>query len=156
MLSAGFLLYNIPGDISKPRHTQALAVVTVEDADGVDLLHLVVLVAYIVTLRDCPASAVIYSIQVMELAGELHLDDDQVALAVLGLDVDAVEPVGVRLLVRLALEQLHDVDLLVEEHGDEALEDAEIGLVAEDMLYGPVKPDISVVLLHIFEEFLQI
>ena len=107
-------------------------------------------------LGDGLAGAVEDALQVIELAGELHLDDDQVALAVLGLDVDAVEPVGVRLLVRLALEQLHDVDLLIEEHGDEALEDAEIGLVAEDMLYGPVKPDISVVLLHTFEEFLQI
>ena len=93
-----------------------LAVIAVEDAYGVHLLDLVILVADVYMLGYGLASAVKDTLQVVQLACELHLDDDQMALAVLGLDVNTVELVVVAVLVRFALQYLHNFHIVIEQH----------------------------------------
>ena len=99
-------------------------------------------------LGDCLAGAVEYPLKVVQLPRELHFDDYQVSLAVLGLDIHAVELVVFRLLVRLALEELDNLHVLFQKHGNQSLEDSEVGLVPEHVFHRPVKPNICIVLLH--------
>ena len=121
---------------------RTLAQVEVDDADGVDLLHLVVLVAQPDVLRDGLRHAVEDALQVVQLARLLDLDEDDLALRVARLDVHAVELVVGRLLVALALEQLHDGHLLVEQHRHQSLQHGVVSLVAQHALGCPVKSDI--------------
>ena len=71
------------------------------------------------------------------------------SLAVFRLYVYPVELVGVGILIRLALQQLHNPDLLSQQHRDESLKDSEVAFVAKHMLHHPVKPYIRVVFRHI-------
>ena len=85
-----------------------------------------------------------YALEVVQLAGVLHLHDDNLPLGVGGLDVHSVELVVLCLLVALALEYLHDFHLLADEHGEESLQHVEVGLLAEQPLYGPVEAYVPV------------
>ena len=95
-------------------------------------------------LRDGLGHAVEDTLQVIQLPRVLYLDDDDLALAVAGLDIHPVELVTLRELVALALQQFHDGDGLTQEHGEETLQHAEVGLLAQQALDGPVETDISV------------
>ena len=88
------------------------AVVAVEDADRVHFLDLVILLPDVDVLRDRLARPVEDPLQVIQLTRELHLHDYQVPPAVLRLDVNAVELVRVRVLVRLAFQKLDDLHVL--------------------------------------------
>ena len=122
----------------------ALAEVEIEDADGVDLLHLVVFVAQVDVFGDGFRNAVEDAFEVVDFARQLDFHNDDFFLAVSRLDVHAVELVGRVILVALAFENLQDMDGLSEQHGEEAFEDGEVLLVAENFLRGPVKADVSV------------
>lgn len=80
----------------------------------------------------------------------LYLHNDDCALAVLGLDVHAVEFVVWVVLVAFALQQLDDVDRLVEENGDQAFEHSEVGLVAQYPFGSPVETNQSVSSIILF------
>ena len=73
---------------------------------------------------------------------------DDLVLAVRGLDVNTVEFVAFALLVALALKEFHNLNFFLEKHGEEPLEDLEVGLVAQDVLCGPVESDKAVVGVH--------
>ena len=96
-------------------------------------------------LGDGARHAIKDALKVVQLARLLYLDDDDFTLAVLGFDVNAVELVLRVVLVALAFQQFHDVDRLVEEHGNQAFEHAEVSLVAQHTLRSPVESDESVV-----------
>ena len=124
--------------------------IEVDDADGVDLFHL------IVTARDCLGRAVEDTLQIMEFAAQLNLDDDDVTAAVLGLDVHTVELVVLRFLVSLTLQNLYNLDRLIKQNRHKSLKYGKVGLVAEQAFHGPVKANISVVYFHITAIFVQI
>ena len=88
------------------------------------------------------------ALQIVQLAGELHLDDDDVALGVLRLDVDAGELAVGSVLVCLALQYLVNHHRLADEHSHQTLEHTEVGLVTEYPLHGPVETDDSFVVSH--------
>ena len=125
----------------------AHAEVEVEDVDGEDLLDVLVVLAGGDVLGDGLGGGVEDTFEEVEVIGLLDLDEDDLAEAVLGLDVDAVELVLFVLLVALAFEEFGDGDVLAEDGGDEPLEDGEVGLVAEDVLGGPVETD-DIVCVH--------
>ena len=73
-------------------------------------------------LGDGLGGAVEDAFEEVEVVGLLDLDDDDVAEAVLGFDVDAVELVVFVALVALAFEEFGDDDVFVEDGGDESLD----------------------------------
>ena len=92
----------------------------------------------------------------MYFAGVLYLDDDDLALAVERLDVDAVELVVRSFLVALAFEDFDNLDLFAQHDGQETVEHIEIGLLAQQTLDGPVEANIPVLQLfsfHLFHDF---
>ena len=131
----------------------ALAIVAVQDADGVHLLDLVIFLPDVDVFRDGLACTVQDPLQIVKLSRQLYFHDDEVPLAVLGLDVDTVELVLSGILVALALQQFDYMDLFVQKHGDKPFENVKVRLVAEHMLHRPVKPDVCVVLFHSLDVF---
>jgi hypothetical protein len=65
-----------------------------------------------------------------------------------GFDVDTVEFVILRRLVRFAFENLHDFHLLADKYGNQSFEYGEIGLVAQHALGRPIETYVSV-FIHI-------
>lgn len=117
------------------------AEVEIEDVDGEDLLDVLVVKARGNMLGDGLGGAVEDAFEEVEVVGLLYFDEDDLAEGVLGLDIDAVELVVLVAFVALAFEYFGDGDVLVEDGGDESLQDGEVGLVAEDVLGGPVETD---------------
>ena len=126
----------------------ALSEVEIEDVDGVDLLHLVVLVANLDVLGDGLGNSVEHTLQVVQLTSELNLNDDDFSLAVPCLDVHSVELGVARLLVALALQQLIDDNLFAEQHRDESFQHCKVGFVAQHALHSPVKSYVFIFYLH--------
>ena len=124
-----------------------LAQVEVDDADGVDLLHLVVLVAQLHVLRDGLSHPIEDALQVIQLARLLYLHQDDFTLGVASLDVYAVELVVFLLLVAFALQKFHNGHLLVEQHRHQTFQHGEVRLVAKHAFRCPVKPYILIHLL---------
>ena len=93
-----------------------LAQVEIEDADGIDLLHVEVSLAERHVLRDGLGHPIEHTLEEIQLARLLDLHQDDFALAVARLDVDAVELVALVLLVALALKDFHNLDFLANEH----------------------------------------
>ena len=128
--------------------------VEIKDADGVNLFHPRVGVAQMDVLRNGFRHAIQYTLQIIELPRVLDLDDDNLALAIQGLDVHSIELVVGGQLVPLALQQLHDRDFLAQEYGEETLQHVEIRLLPEQALDGPVETDVSV--LHLFHKLVLV
>ena len=77
---------------------------------------------------------------------QLYLHDDNLSLAVLRLYVHTIILVAGILLVAFALQQLHDVHLFAQEHRHQSLQHAEVCLLAQYSLGGPIEADYPVVL----------
>ena len=122
----------------------ALTEVEVEDADGVDLLDVVVALLASDVLGDGLGDAVEDAFEVVALAVVLDFDEDDLVLAVAGLDVDAVGLVVLVVAVAFAFEDFEDADGFVQQDGEEAFEDGEIGLLAQEAFDGPVEADVAV------------
>ena len=122
----------------------ALTEVEVEDADGVDLLDVVVALPASDVLGDGLGDAVEDAFEVVALAVVLDFDEDDLVLAVAGLDVDAVGLVVLVVAVAFAFEDFEDADGFVQQDGEEAFEDGEIGLLAQEAFDGPVEADVAV------------
>ena len=120
------------------------AEVEVNDADGIDFLDFAVGLAERDMLRDGFCRAIEQAFQVVNLTGVLHLDDDDVSLAVLGFDVHTVELVVFVLLVAFAFQNFDNLGLVIEKHGEESLQHAEVGFVAEQPFDGPIEADVVV------------
>ena len=100
-------------------------------------------------LGDGLGHAVDHPLQVVVLLRLLYLHENDLAVAVLRLDVHTVELVVLVLLVAFALQQLHDFHPLLKQHREEPLEHAEVGLVAQDVFCSPVEPDVmGVIFFH--------
>ena len=93
--------------------------------------------------------AIQYPLKVVQFAGLLNLHDDDLILAVLGLDVNTVELVVRVFLVAFAFQNFNDMDWLAEEHRYQSLKHTEIGLVAQHPLCSPVESYESL-FVHIF------
>ena len=132
--------------------------VEIENTDGIHLLHLLVGIAktYVFGYRLC--HAVEDALEIEHLPSVLHLHDDYLPLAVFGLDVHTVKLVVFPLLVALALENVHNLHLLAEEHGEETLQHTKVGFLPQQPLYRPVKAYVSVCYTHIVRlvNFMQI
>ena len=122
----------------------ALAQVEVEDTDGIHLLYFHVAFAKRDMLGNGFSHAVEYTFQVVNLTRVLNLDDDYLALAVAGFDVNTVELVVYSFLVRFALKYLIYGHFLAEEYGEEAFQHAEVGFLTEQSLDRPVKTDVFI------------
>ena len=64
-------------------------------------------------LGDGLAGAVEDALQVIKLTRQLHLNDDDMSFAVFRLYVDAVEFIGVRILVSLALKKFDNLYIFI-------------------------------------------
>ena len=126
----------------------ALTEVKIKNIDGIDLLDLVILVANLYMLGNGFRHTIQHALQVVELARQLHLHDDNLSLLGLGLDVHTVKLVGGILLVALALKNLEDFYRHANKNGYQSLQHRKIGLIAQHALHRPVKPDIFIVFRH--------
>ena len=95
-------------------------------------------------LGDGLGDAVEDAFEVVALAVVLDFDEDDLVLAVAGLDVDAVGLVVLVVAVAFAFEDFEDADGFVQQDGEEAFEDGEIGLLAQEAFDGPVEADVAV------------
>ena len=84
----------------------------------------------------------------MDLAGELNLNYDNVAFLVLGFYVYSVELVVSGFLIALALKNLGNTQVFANEHFHQALENIEVGFVAQHTFYSPVKTDYPIIIVH--------
>lgn len=87
--------------------------VEVDDADGVYLFDVRVVLSDVDVFGDGFGYSKENALQVVELARVLDLNEDDFAVAVFGFYVDAVEFIGAVLLVGLAFQNLYNFDLLV-------------------------------------------
>ena len=87
--------------------------------------------------------------QVIQFPCLLYFHEYDFIIAVACLNVHTVELVVAVILVALALQNLDDVHRFVDQYSYESLKHAEVSLVAQHALGGPVKSDISVVVFHI-------
>ena len=122
--------------------------IEIEYADGIDLFHLVIFLAQRDVLSDSFRHTVEDTFKVIQLACQLYLDDDDFSLAVLRLDVDAIELVVSCLLVAFALEDLLDMYRLIEQYGYQPFEYAEVSFIAQHALGSPVESDVFILLIH--------
>ena len=83
--------------------------------------------------------AVEYTFQIMHFARVLNFYDDNIALAVFGLDIHAVELIIFSLLVAFTFQDLNDFDRFTNEHGEEPLKDIEVGLLSQQAFDSPVE-----------------
>ena len=115
------------------------AEVEVDDADGVDLFHFLVGLAYVDVFGDGFCHAVEHALQVERFGSVLHFNEDYFVLTVARFDVNAVELVVGAFLVSFAFEDFNDFYFLSEKHGEESFEHNEVGLLPEQSLDGPVE-----------------
>ena len=94
-----------------------------------------------------------HALKIVELAGLLYLNDNDVALTVAGLYVHTVVLVIVVLLIAFALKYLDDMHRLIEQNGDESLQHTKVGLVAKHALGGPIEANVLVVVFHLIRPF---
>ena len=99
-------------------------------------------------LRDGLRHPVEDTTEVVKLAGQLHLHDDDIATLVFRLDINPIKLVGGVLLVALALQDLDDLYLLTREDGNQSLQYGEVRLVTQHAHHGPIKSDVFLVHLH--------
>ena len=129
----------------------ALSQFEIDDVDGVELAHLVVVIAQVDVLRDGLGHPVEHPVEVVQLVIVLHLDDEQAAQAVLDQHVGAVELVGRVLLVAFALQETDNAQVLAQQGGEETFQHDVIALVAQQAFHRPVESD--QVLFHTFIAF---
>ena len=127
-----------------------LAQIEVDNTDGIHLSHLVILATQVNMLGNRLGYAIEYTLEIIELASLLDLNDDNLILGISGLDVNAIELVVLILLITLTLQDLHDFYLFIEQHSHQALENIEVRLVAKHTLHCPIKSYIPLVCHHFF------
>ena len=64
----------------------------------------------------------------------MNLDDDQFLVLILNDEINAVEFVGFIVTIALTFQQRNDFNLLLQQGGEEAFENIEIGFVAQNLL----------------------
>jgi len=89
--------------------------VEIDDADAVNLLHLIITLTETYVLSDGLGHSVKNALEIMELSCQLYLHDDNLILRIPRLDVNTVELVVLTLLIPLALEYLSNENLLTKE-----------------------------------------
>ena len=122
--------------------------VEIDDVDTVDLADVLIVLAAVDVLRHELRRAEEHALEIGQLRLVLHLYEIQFAPVILGEHIHAVLLVVLILLVALALKQFLYLYLLAEKRGEEALKHSEVGLVAEQPLHCPVKPDILWLSVH--------
>ena len=127
-----------------------LAQVEIDDADGVDLLHLIVFLAQFDVLCDGFGHAIEDALQVIKLTRLLNFNEDDLAFGIQRLDVHTVKFVVLVTLIAFAFQNLYDGHFLVQKHGHQSFEHTEVGLVAQHALGCPVE---TYVLIHSFLYF---
>ena len=120
------------------------AEIEINDADGIDLLYLIILLSQLDVLCDGLGHAVQDALQVVELACLLYLHKNYFTLGVASLDVHAVEFVIFNSLVPLAFQNLDNRHFLVEQYGHQSFEYPEVCLVAQHTLGCPVKSNVFI------------
>ena len=122
----------------------SLAKVEIEDAYGVDLLHLPVCITEVYMFGDSLCHAIKHTLEIVEFARVLYFHDNYLALAVLCLDIHAIELVVRLLLIAFALKDVYYLHLLIQEYLQESLKHIEVGFLTKQSLDSPVKTYISV------------
>ena len=123
----------------------AMTVVAVKDTDGVNFLDLIIFISDIDMFGNSLAGAVEDSLQIVELSGQLHLDDDKMSFAVFGFYINTVEFIRAVFLIGFAFEEFDHLYLFSKQNSDQTFKNAEVGLVTKHMLHGPIKTYVGVV-----------
>ena len=108
----------------------SLSDIEVENADGVDFLHLIVRFTQRDMLSDSLGNAIKNPLQIIKFAGILYLDNDDLVLTVTGLDVHTVEFIFSGQLIAFTLQNFQNSDFLTQKHGEETFKHVEVCLLA--------------------------
>ena len=104
--------------------------------------------AYLQVLCDRFARPIQDAAQIVPLAGTLHLNQNLLLIARLHQQIHPIELILFAFLVALAFKNRFDLNLFLEQLGQESFQDIKIRWVSQDMLDGSVKPDQSVCRSH--------
>ena len=126
----------------------ALAKIEIDDVDGINLFHLIILVAYLDMFGDSLRHTVEHTLEIVQLSRELHLDDNNFTFRVFRLDVNTVELRIFSILISLTFKQFGYFNLLTEKHRHQSFQHCEVCLVAQHSLHCPVKSYVLVLYLH--------
>ena len=122
--------------------------VEIEDIDGIHLLHVRIEFAYMDMFRDSFGNAVEHTLQIVELACQLHLHNDDFPFAVQGLNVHTIKLVRRTFLIALAFQYFRYRYFFLQQNGNQAFQHGKICLVAQHTLHGPVETDEFIFKLH--------
>ena len=117
----------------------SLPQVEVDDVDGVDLAHLVVIIAQVDVFGDGFGYAVEHAVEVIQFAVVLHLDDEQAATAVLHQHIGPVELVGGVRLVGFAFQEAFDAQVFSQQGREEAFQYHVVAFVPQQPFHGPIE-----------------
>ena len=120
------------------------AQIKIQDTDRIDLLHLFVRVAQTDMFCDGFSHSIKHPLQVIQFTGVLHLDNNNLPLAVTGLYVYTVKLVVRRELVTFAFQYLDDSYGFSQEHRQKPLQHTEISFLPQQTFDGPIETDIFV------------
>ena len=126
----------------------ALPQVEIDDVDRVHLLDVIVVLATVNILRHQFGGTEQNALEVGILRLALHLDEQQLAGCVLGQDIHTVAFAVLAVLVAFALQQTVNLDVVIQQCGEKALQHSEVGLVAQQALQCPVETDVCTFLVH--------
>ena len=122
-------------------HVRAVAQIEIHDVHAVYLPDMLVPFPAVDVFRHELRRAEQHPLEIGELRVVLHLDDEQLATVVFRQQVHTVLLVVFVLLVALALQQFLYLDRLVQQRGEQPLQHAEVGLVAQQALHRPIETD---------------
>ena len=84
------------------------------------------------------------TLQIIQFTGILDLDDNNLIFTIKSLDINPVELIFLRLLITLAFQNLHYMDIITYQHRKEPFEHTKIGFMTQQAFDCPIKTDISI------------
>ena len=120
--------------------------VEIQDIDGIYLLNLIIFLAQDDMFRNGFRHSIQDAFQVIELACQLNLHDDDFIPAVLCLDIHTVELIVGIILIALAFQEFNNMNTFIQENGHKTFKHPEISLLPKDALGGPVETNNPVIL----------
>ena len=88
------------------------------------------------------------TLQIVQLTRILDLDDNNLIFTIESFDINPVELIILRLLVTLAFQNLHYMNLITYQHRKESFEHTKIGFMTQQTLDSPIKTDIFILQFH--------
>ena len=111
----------------------------VYDVDGINLPHLVIVIAQVDIVGDDLGNTIKDTVEIGQLTRVLNLKDGKLPLFVLCEDVYPIKLIVLTILIALALQEFRNLEFLIEQRLHQSLQHGIVGLVAKQSFHCPVK-----------------